>query len=69
MKRWFCFEWGIDDLFVIRLPFKFGVSFYKPWWQLMFGIALKGNPVFEHMTLEWNFGPFAGEFWRELNGE
>ncbi len=63
MKRlkmgFLCFEWGIDDLLVLRLPFKFGISFYRPQWQVMFGIARK------RIGIEWDFGPFEGEAWKE----
>ena len=46
----------LDDL-IIRLPFHLGISFWPPWWRLMFGIARND------IGLEWNFGCFAGEIW------
>jgi hypothetical protein len=44
---------------VIRLPFRFGVSFWKPSWQLMFGLAKND------IGIEWDFACFGGEMWRE----
>ncbi len=47
---------GQDDL-VLRLPFHLGISFWPPWWRLMFGIARND------IGLQWNLGCFAGEMW------
>lgn len=49
-------EYQLGDL-VLRLPFRLGVSFWPPWWRLMFGVARND------IGLQWNFGCFAGEIW------
>ena len=44
---------------VLRLPFRLGVSFISPWWQIIFGIARNDR------GFQWYFLCFSGEVWKD----
>lgn len=50
--------------FILRLPLRIGISFWKPYWQLMFGFEY--SPI--EWIVEWHFLCFAGEIWIDLEG-
>ena len=58
-------EWlpGSGEI-TVRLPFKMGLVFYEPWWQVIFGIGRRGS-YGTAWVICWEFLCFSGEFFWE----